>query len=51
MIISENSYSKKIVTKKVDENLLEVVETIDLTHPECPVVVISSNIEIEEVEK
>lgn len=37
MIISDYSYSKKIIINE-DKEFVEILEIIDLTHPDCPLV-------------
>lgn len=46
MIISENQYSKRILTKKIDDNTFEFVDLYDISHPECPIVIIGGLIEV-----
>lgn len=48
--MSENQYCKKIVAKKIDGNTFQFVEIYDLSHPQCPIVVIDWSVEILEDE-
>jgi len=45
MIISETPYSKRIV-KKINEDTVELVDVYDLSHPECPIVLIGGSAEV-----
>ena len=46
MIISEKLYSKTFMAKKIDDNTFEIVEMYDLSHPQCPIVVIDGRIDV-----
>ena len=51
MKISENPYLKRLITKKIDENTFEVIDVYDISHPECPIVIIDSKREVVDEEQ
>ena len=46
MLISEKPSVKRMITKKIDDNTFEIVDVYDLSHPECPIVIINGTIDL-----